>query len=48
MYTLSPQAITSTLGADAAHNNLETDGSISVVLLADVPKSLLSQMTPVN
>lgn len=48
MYTLSPQAINSTLGAEAAHNNTATDGSISVVLLEDVPLALRSQMTPVN
>src|SRR5690606_30252377 len=48
MYTLSPQAISSTLGAEATHNNTSTDGSISVVLLEDVPQALLSQMTPVN
>lgn len=48
MYTLSPEQITSTLGEKVAHNNSATDGSISIVLLQDVPPSLRGQMKKVN
>jgi len=48
MYTLSPEQITSTLGEKVAHNNTATDGSISIVLLQDVPPSLRGQMKKVN
>lgn len=48
MYTLSPQAITAALGEDVAHNNMATDGSISVVLLEDVPEALRSHMAAIN
>lgn len=48
MYTLSPQNVTAALGEDPAHNNLADDGGISVVLLEDVPESLLAHMTPIN
>lgn len=48
MYTLSPEQITSTLGDKVAHNNNATDGSVSIVLLQDVPSTLLHQMKRVN
>lgn len=48
MYTLSPEQITSTLGEKVAHNNTANDGSISIVLLQDVPPSLRGQMKKVN
>lgn len=48
MYTLSPEQITSTLGEKVAHNNTATDGSISIVLLQDVPPSLRGQMKKIN
>ena len=48
MYTLSPGEINSTLGEKAAHNNSATDNSISIVLIEDVPNSLLDKMTRVN
>jgi hypothetical protein len=48
MYTLSPEQITSTLGEKTAHNNSANDGSISVMLIQDVPSSIRNQMTRVN
>ena len=48
MYTLTPEQITSTLGEKVAHNNRATDGSISIVLLQDVPPSLRTQMKKLN
>jgi hypothetical protein len=48
MYTLSPGQITATLGEKAAHNNSATDGSISIVLIQDVPPTLRNQMKRVN
>ena len=48
MYTLSPEQITANLGEKLAHNNGATDGSISIVLLQDVPSSLRDQMKKVN
>jgi hypothetical protein len=48
MYTLSPEQVTSTLGEKMAHNNHASDGSISIVLIQDVPSELRSQMTKVN
>lgn len=48
MYTLSPDAVNSTLGTKTAHNNTAKDGSIAVMLLQDVPKELRGQMTRVN
>ncbi len=47
MYTLSPQEINASLGEKTAHNNI-TEGSISIVLLQDVPSSLVHQMSKVN
>jgi hypothetical protein len=48
MYTLSPEAVSSTLSAKTAHNNKATDGSISIALLQDVPVELRSQMVKVH
>lgn len=48
MYTLSPQQITSELGDKAAHNNHGEDGTISIVLLQDVPHALRYQMKKIN
>jgi hypothetical protein len=48
MYTLSPEQITSTLGNKTAHNNSAKDGSISIVLVQDVPSSLRNKMKRVN
>ena len=48
MYSLSPEAVTSTLGESTAHNNKETDGSISVILLENVPEDLIGQLQPLN
>jgi hypothetical protein len=48
MYTLSPEAVSATLGQQTAHNNAATDGSIVVMLVQDVPAALRGQLTRVN
>jgi hypothetical protein len=48
MYTLSPEQVSTTLNGKTAHNNAAGDGSISIVLLQDVPKSLRGEMKRVN
>lgn len=50
MYTLSPDTVSASLknGETTTHNNTAKDGSISVVLLEDVPQKLLGQMTRIN
>jgi hypothetical protein len=48
MYTLSPEQVKSTLTASVAHNNSGKDGSISVVLIQDVPLALRSKMKKIN
>lgn len=48
MYTLSPEAVSSSLGQSSAHNNKAKDGSISVILLEDVPQDLLAQLQPLH
>ncbi|WP_029718316.1 hypothetical protein [Rubrivivax benzoatilyticus] len=49
MYTLSPESVASSLPADpTAHNNKTSDGSISIVLLQDVPASLRENLVRVN
>jgi hypothetical protein len=48
MYTLSPDQISTSLGEKVAHNNSDTNGGISIVLLQDVPTSLRPLMTKVN
>ena len=47
MYTLSPQRAPVNLGGNS-ETSLSTDNGISVVLVQDVPLSLLDQMTPIN
>lgn len=48
MYTLSPDSIASTLTGKSAHNNTATDGSISIMLIEDVPQALRSKMKKIN
>jgi len=48
MYTLTPEQITASLGEKMSHNNKATDGSISIVLIQDVPVSLRSEMKRLN
>ena len=48
MYTLSPEAIASNLTTKTSHNNVKGDGSISIVLLQDVPPELRGRMTRVH
>ncbi len=47
MYTLSPDQISSTIDEKTTHNNTATDGSISIVLIQDVPASLRHKMKKV-
>jgi hypothetical protein len=48
MYTLSPETIAANLSKGLAHNNGATDGSISIVLLEDVPPNLKDRLIRVN
>lgn len=49
MYTLSPEAVASTMPSDtSAHNNRSSDGSIAIMLLQDVPEALRGQMVRVQ
>lgn len=48
MYTLAPEQMTATLGANSAQNNVENDGGITVVLIQDVPLSLRNEMKRIN
>jgi hypothetical protein len=48
MYTLSPDTVAANLSKEVAHNNRATDGSISIVLLQDVPAALKDRLVRVN
>lgn len=48
MYTLSPEQVSASLGDKVAHNNNSTDGSVSIVLLQDIPLSMRGEMTSLN
>jgi hypothetical protein len=48
MYTLSPDQIQTSFAENAAHNNRMSDGSISVMLVEEVPLALRPKMTRVN
>ncbi len=48
MYTLSPEKISANMGDKVAHNNQAENGSISIVLLQDVPTSMKKEMKRIN
>jgi hypothetical protein len=48
MYTLSPDAVSGTLAGSSTHNNRARDGSITIVLVEDVPESLRGKMVAVR
>jgi len=48
MYNLTPDKINASLGERSAHNNTATDGSITIVLLEDVPKHLRDKMVRIK
>lgn len=48
MYTLSPEQVSASLGEKIAHNNNGKDGSVSIVLLQDIPLSMRDKMTILN
>jgi hypothetical protein len=48
MYNLTPEAINSSMLNKTAQNNKVKDGSISVMLIQDVPTELLSKMQRIN
>jgi hypothetical protein len=53
MYSLSPEAIESSLGANApqpplSHNNTAKNGSIAIMLIQDVPLELRGKMKRIN
>lgn len=48
MYNLTPEAINTSLPGKTAHNNTSTDGSISIMLIQDVPAELRNKMQRIN
>lgn len=50
MYNMSPETINASLSESqkTSHNNTSTDGSISVMLVQDVPAELRNRMAPIN
>lgn len=48
MYNLSPEIINTSMVGKTAQNNKATDGSISVMLIQDVPAELRSKMRRIN
>ena len=48
MYTLTPDAVATSLDTKTAHDNHATDGSIAVMLIQDVPEELRARMTRVE
>jgi len=48
MYTLSPEQVSATMGKKITHNNNASEGSISIVLLQDIPYSLRNKMKKLN
>lgn len=48
MYTLSPDVVSASLPSEAAHNNSSADGSISIVLLQDVPENLRDKLVQIH
>jgi hypothetical protein len=48
MYNLSPEVINTSLLGKSAQNNKPADGSITVMLLQDVPAELRSKMQRIN
>lgn len=48
MYNLSPEAINSSLLGKTAHNNKATDGSISIMLIQDIPAELRGKIQRIN
>jgi hypothetical protein len=48
MYNLTPEAINTSLLGKTAHNNTSKDGSISIMLIQDVPAELRNKMQRIN
>lgn len=48
MYTLSPETINASLSTKTAHNNIATNGGITVMLIEDVPADLRGKMQRIN
>jgi len=48
MYTLAPENVAAALSSETAHNNKANDGSISIVLLQDVPLNLREKLIRVH
>jgi hypothetical protein len=48
MYTLAPENVAAALANDTAHINKAIDGSISIVLLQDVPASLKDKLIRIH
>lgn len=48
MYKLSPDTINASLGAKTTHNNKASDGSVTVMLVQDVPPELRGKMKRID
>lgn len=48
MFSLSPETIDASMPAKTSHNNSAPDGSISIVLIDNVPAELRSKMTRIR
>lgn len=48
MYNLSPENINASMSVKTSHNNTATNGSISIMLIDDVPSELRSKMTRIH
>lgn len=48
MWTLEPEQVSAIMGEQTSYNDPVADGSISIVLLQDVPSSLRAEMTRVE
>jgi hypothetical protein len=48
MYNLSPEAVTAVLPDATTHNNKANDGSITIMLIEDVPFELRGRMKRIN
>lgn len=48
MYTLSPEEISATMGAETTYNEQSKSGSLTVMLLEDVPESLRDELNRID
>jgi hypothetical protein len=48
MYTLSPDTVAAAMPIETSHNNLNTNGSIAITLIDDVPPAWRSKLVKIN